>query len=181
MNADNNVNWPHAPLHKLSKLGTYFITAGTYQKQHFFKEPHRLNVMQRGLLSLAFKYGWQLEAWAIFSNHYHFVAHSTNNNSSIVQLINEYHTKLAIWINQLDNAPGRQVWWNYWDVNLTYEKSYFARLKYTHTNPVHHKIVAIANQYPWCSAAWFERTATPSQVKTIYGFKIDKVNVIDDF
>ena len=32
-----------------------------------------------------------------------------------------------------------------------------------------------------CSAAWFERTATPAQVKTIYGLKIDRVHVEDDF
>ncbi|MGZ3632738.1 MAG: hypothetical protein ACXWM7_00200 [Parachlamydiaceae bacterium] len=28
------------------------------------------------LLELARKYGWNLEAWAIFSNHYHFIAQS---------------------------------------------------------------------------------------------------------
>ena len=168
-------------MHKLSKFGTFFITSGTYQKQHFFRDPKRLDVMQRGLLTLASKYGWQLEAWAIFSNHYHFVAHNMNNSVTIDQLIHEYHSKLAIWINKEDNALGRQVWWNYWDVKLTYEKSYFARLKYTHTNPVHHKLVAVAHQYPWCSASWFERTADPAQVKTIYAFKVDTVRVVDDF
>ena len=35
----------------------------------------------------------------------------------------------------------------------------------------------MANQYHWCSAAWFERVAPPSTVKTIYGFKTDKLNV----
>jgi len=39
----------------------------------------------------------------------------------------------------------------------------------------------VANQYPWCSAAWFERAASPAQVKTIYGFKIDQVKVEDDY
>ena len=27
----------------------------------------------------------------------------------------------------------------------------------------------------------FERTARPAQVKTIYGFKIDKLRVVDDY
>ena len=44
-----------------------------------------------------------------------------------------------------------------------------------------HKLVAVANQYPWCSAAWFERTASPAQVKTIYGFKTDKLQVPDEY
>jgi putative transposase len=54
-------------------------------------------------------------------------------------------------------------------------------LNYVHQNPVKHGLVAIANQYRWCSAAWFERTATRAQVETIYRFKIDKLNVHDDY
>jgi putative transposase len=38
-----------------------------------------------------------------------------------------------------------------------------------------------ANSYPWCSAAWFERSARPAQVKSIYGFKIDRLNIYDDY
>jgi putative transposase len=64
---------------------------------------------------------------------------------------------------------------------LTFEKSYLARLNYVHQNAVKHGLVRIANQYPWCSAAWFERTATPAQVETIYSFKTDKVRVFDEF
>jgi len=41
--------------------------------------------------------------------------------------------------------------------------------------------VPVANQYQYCSAAWFERTATPAQVNTIYSFKTDRINVHDDF
>ena len=70
---------------------------------------------------------------------------------------------------------------NFWETRLTYEKSYLARLNYVHQNPVKHKLVLIANQYPWCSAGWFERTARPAQVKTIYGFKTDKQKVLDDY
>jgi len=39
----------------------------------------------------------------------------------------------------------------------------------------------MANQYNWCSAAWFERTASPATVKTIYGFNIDNLEIYDDF
>ena len=59
------------------------------------------------------------------------------------------------------------MWHNFRDSRLTYEKSYLARLAYTHRNPVKHGLVPVANQYPWCSAAWFEREATPAQRKTI--------------
>ena len=73
------------------------------------------------------------------------------------------------------------MWFNFRETRLTYAKSYFARLNYTHRNPVKHGLVPVANQYPWCSAAWFERTASPAQVKTIYRLKTDKLQVPDDF
>ncbi len=80
-----------------------------------------------------------------------------------------------------DGAAGREVWFNYWETALTYEKSYYARLNYVHQNAVRHGLVAVANQYRWCSAGWMERTATPAQVATVYSFKFDRVNVIDEF
>jgi putative transposase len=64
---------------------------------------------------------------------------------------------------------------------LTFERSYLARLNYVHQNPVKHGLVKVANQYPWCSAAWFERTASPAAVKTIYSFKTDKLKIDDDY
>jgi putative transposase len=54
-------------------------------------------------------------------------------------------------------------------------------LNYVHQNPVKHGLVPVASRYPWCSAAWFERVATPAQIKTIYGFKTDALNVYDEY
>jgi putative transposase len=73
------------------------------------------------------------------------------------------------------------VWHNYWETRLTYQRSYLARLNYVHQNPVKHGLVPVASQYRWCSAAWFERTASTAQVKSIYRFKVDQVRVRDDF
>jgi putative transposase len=50
-----------------------------------------------------------------------------------------------------------------------------------HQNPVKHGLVKVANHYRWCSAAWFERTAAPAMVKTIYSFKTDQLKIFDDF
>ena len=48
-------------------------------------------------------------------------------------------------------------------------------------NAVKHGLVSVANQYPWCSASWFERVAMPSMVKTIYGYKTDAISIEDDY
>ena len=177
-------SWPHAPAHQLSESGAFFVTAATYRKQHHFQGAHRLGVLHRGLLKVAMEYDWRLEAWAVFSNHYHFVAHSPVNekgSKSLSAMLSTLHEKTAKWINSLDNTPGRRVWHNYRETGLTFEKSYFARLAYVHQNAVRHRLVPVANQYPWCSAGWFERTATPAQVKTIYGFKTDKIQIYDEY
>ena len=64
---------------------------------------------------------------------------------------------------------------------LTYQKSYLARLNYVHQNAVKHGLVPVANQYPWCSARWFEGLASPAIVQSIYRFKIDAVSMKDGF
>jgi len=141
-------------------------------------------VLHRGLLKLAQEFGWQLEAWAVFSNHYHFVGHSPvgqRTAGNLSEMLGRLHAKSAGWVNRLDNAPGRQVWHNFWDTRLTYQKSYLARLNYVHQNAVKHGLVLLANQYPWCSARWFERSASTAKVKSIYRFKIEGIHVSDDF
>lgn len=69
-------DWPHAPLHRLSDHGTYIVTAGTLHKEHLFRRPECLDLLESAILRCAKRFGWQLEAWAVFSNHYHFVAHA---------------------------------------------------------------------------------------------------------
>lgn len=176
--------WPHAPTHLLRAGGTFFVTASTLDRVHHFRGPERLAVLHRGLLTLARDFGWHLEAWAVFSNHYHFVAHSPTEASeatSLSAMLRMLHTRTGGWLNRLDQTPGRQVWFNYRDTRLTHQRSYFARLNYVHQNPVKHGLVPVANQYPWGSAAWFERTASPAQVRSIYRFKTDRVSVPDEF
>ena len=169
---------------QLRKMGTYFVTVGTYHRQHYFRGSDRLVVLHRGLLSVCAEFGWGLEAWAVFSNHYHFVARSPADQASaesLKSMLGKLHGKTATWLNRLDRSPARQVWHNYRETRLTYEKSYLARLKYTHQNAVKHQMVAVANQYPWCSARWFERTANPAQVKTIYSLPVDRIRTYDDY
>lgn len=157
------VRWPHAPEHRLAAHGTYFVTSGTYLKAHYFRGRERLQLLHDCLLNTADKYGWILEAWAVFSNHFHFVAGSppkTEDAGSLTMFMSELHTLTAITVNRLDGTSSRKVGHNYWETSLTFEKSYFVRLNYVHQNPVKHRLVAVAEQYPWCSAAWFQEQAS---------------------
>lgn len=173
--------WPHAPTHKLGGKGTYMVTAGTLYKKHYFRDSTALDVLETELLSKAKQYDWQIEAWACFSNHYHFIAHALSDSESLTPFITHLHADTARHVNLRDRVSDRKVWFNFWDTELTIQTSYLARLNYVHQNAVRHGLVAVANQYRWCSAAWFERTATPAQVKTIYSFKTDTVSVFDAY
>jgi putative transposase len=173
--------WLHAPTHRLCEHGTYIVTAGTWRKQHHFRGHDRLCVLEGELLALAQKSGWQLEAWSVFSNHYHFVGHSGPGAVDLRVFLGRLHSTTAASINRADNADGRKVWHNFWETRLTFEKSYMARLNYVHQNAVKHGLVKVAARYPFCSAGWFEQTATRAQVKTISSFKVDKLRILDDF
>jgi putative transposase len=173
--------WPHAPVHKITEQGVYIITAGTLYKQPFFNTDEKLSLLEGKLLELANKYEWQVEAWLVFPNHYHFVAPGGPNSANLRKLITHLHADTSRAVNQMDRTEGRKVWFNFWDTKLTFETSYLARLNYVHQNAVKHSIVPVANQYRWCSAAWFERVATPAMVQTIYSFNTDEVQVQDDF
>ena len=174
-------DWPHAPVHRLTEHGIYIVTAGTLHKQRLFDTPSKLDLVERMLLSFARQCVWHLEAWAVLANHYHFVARGAPDSVPMSEFLRELHSRSAIELNRRDGIEGRTVWYNFWDTRLTHQYSYLARLNYVHQNAVKHGLVPVANQYPWCSAAWFERTASAAQVKTIYRFKIDAVKVEDDF
>jgi putative transposase len=173
--------WHHAPLHVLVERDLYMVTAGTFRKEPFFRSADRLELLHGRLHACAQEFGWQLHAWAVLSNHYHFVAQSPEDPSTLRRFLNKLHMTTSKAVNQLDATPGRKVWFEYWDTRLTYERSYLARLHYVNHNPVHHRIVTEATAYPWCSAAQFETHADLSFQRTVAAMPIDQLQVRDDF
>lgn len=157
------------------------VTGATLYKTHLFKTPEDLDHLQALLFELAQQYQWYLEAWALFSNHYHLVAHSPDDPSTLGTFVRHLHASSARTLNGRHRTPGRKVWYQYWDTKITFQNSYLARLKYVLNNPRKHGMVEDPRDYPWCSACWFERTATKSHFQTVQSFETDKVHVLDDF
>jgi putative transposase len=174
-------DWPHAPLHRLDGQGAYIVTAGTYRRRPFFSSPERLDILHDQLLGLAAHYGWRLQAWAVFPNHYHFVAMAPEDPHTLREFLRHLHSDTARRINALDHAAGRRVWFNFWETHLTYERSYLSRVRYVHENPVHHGVRRRAVDYRWCSARWFEASAEPAFQRTVATFKTDRLHLRDDF
>jgi putative transposase len=174
-------SWPHAPTHRLIERGTYMVTAGTYLKHPLLNTPARLSLVRDMLFELAEKYKWQLQAWAILRNHYHFVASSSEPPDSLKTLIARLHEYSSKKLNRLDATTGRKVWHNYWDTHITHQTSFFSRLRYVHQNPVHHGVAENASSYEWCSQYWLEQNASRAFVNTLARFKTDRINVHDTF
>lgn len=80
-------DWPHAPTHRLDTAGAYMVTGASYRKQPFFMSAKRLTLLCEHLLDLSSQHGWKLEAWAVFPNHYHFVATSEKTAGTLPRLI----------------------------------------------------------------------------------------------
>lgn len=178
--------WHHAPEHRLYEPGTYMMTAGTYKKLPLLASEERRDSFLKLLFRLTDKFHWRLQAWAVLNNHYHFVGFSPLDDEkkdaqSLRTLVSELHRQSARRWNKEDQTPGRKIWHNYWDSHITFQRSFYARLKYVHDNPVHHGLVDNAANYRWCSREWVQKNGSPAFVKTLDSFRVDRIKVKDDF
>lgn len=171
----------HTPPHWLFEQGIYMVTAGTYRKFPYWNTAERRDFFLNALFDRAAEFDWQLQAWAILPNHYHFIALSPDNPGNLRKFLSKLHMNTAKRVNEWDGRPGRKVWYQYWDSLITFERSYLARLNYVHHNPVHHGITDNALAYRWCSARWFAEHAPVDFVATVEDCKTDKLELADDF
>jgi putative transposase len=181
VDTDMRESWSHAPPHHFTPHGTYLITAATLHRKPLFDSDTKRDLFRDTTFELAKSYELILEAWAFFANHYHLIAGFENTRTTHRDFLQHLHRELALRLNRIDATSGRRVMYEFWDTHLTFEKSWLARLNYVHQNAVKHGLVALANRYPWCSAAWFESNARSGFVKSVYSFKTDRITVPDDF
>lgn len=181
MSDSSKATWHHAPVHVFVPNALYMVTGATLHKQHFFRGCERLSLLQENLLKFFVYYGWEVSAWAVFSNHYHVVAKSPESAKSLSDLLKQFHAQASKAVNALDGVAGRQVLYQYRDKCLTYEKSYFARLNYVNQNAVKHGLVRTAADYPYCSAARFQQHFRSAFLRKLASYKYDRVKEWDDF
>jgi putative transposase len=171
----------HTPPHYFVPNAMYMVTGSVLHKQHLLFENSHKEFFLKTLFEKVNLLGWNLEAWAVLHNHYHFISQAPEYPTTLTKLIQQVHSITAIQFDRWDNAPGRQVWQNYWDTCITYEKAYLARMHYIHMNPVKHGLVEDAMLYPYCSYKWFVEQGGDDLKEQVFTQPIDKVNVFDDF
>lgn len=173
--------YPHNPPHYFVPNAIYMVTGAILHNQHLLFEDRRKQIVFDVLLSRSQALDWNIKAWAILHNHYHFIARAPESAATLSKLIRQIHSITAIELNKWDQTPGRQVWFNYWDTCITHEKSYFARFHYVHLNPVKHGLVESPIDYPYCSYKWFVEQSDNNFKSLGFDQPIDKVNVFDEF
>jgi len=153
--------WHHRPNHLFLPDRCYMVTAGTLHKRRLFQTGIRLQMLHDALLQVFTDHGWQVDAWAVFENHYHIVAVSPPTGAPLQEVVQELHSMTARELNRLDGTPGRRVWFQFWDTCLSFAPSFHARIRCVMTNPVKHGLVQDEGAYPWGCARWFEQNLDP--------------------
>ncbi len=167
--------YKHNPPHLFRPNAVYMVTGSTYGGRFFLNTDAKKQHFCETLFERTDLLGWKLEAWAVLSNHHHFIAQAPEDATTLKSLMQAVHSISAIEVNKIDSQSGRKVWYNYWDTCINNEESYLARLRYVHMNPVKHGIVENAEDYPFCSYRWFIETADPDFVKRVFGQPLDSL------
>jgi putative transposase len=107
--------YPNNPPHYFIPNAMYMITGAILYSQHLLIEERKKQFILETLLERSSLLGWDMQAWAILNNHYHFIAQAPENVNTLSKLIRQVHSITALQLNNWGRTPGRQVWFNYWD------------------------------------------------------------------
>jgi len=145
----------HIPFHLYVNEGIYFVTSGTINKNRFFDNDNKLDIILKRLNLAVKKFNLKLYAWVILSNHYH-ILFNLKLGKELSKLIRFINGGSAFDLNKLEDRLGRKIWWNYWDRNIREESSLYKRINYIHHNPVKHGYVKQNKNYKYSSYSYYK-------------------------
>ncbi len=140
----------HEPPHFEEGVNTYLLTATCYEHKEILTTPARLEEFTRALIEgIRSEAGAKLHAWVVMPNHYHLLAEI--DLAVFRSWIGRLHNGKSTQWNREDDAAGRKVWYRFSDRKVRSDKHFYATVNYIHFNPVKHKYVKKANEWPWSS------------------------------
>ena len=110
---DTYKTYPHNPPHYFVPNAMYIVTRSLlYRKRLLIDDQHKSLVLEI-LLERALYWGWELEAWAVLENHYHFIARAPQNPLSLAKLIRQLNSKTTVlftrWIKRQGGSFGTTI------------------------------------------------------------------------
>ncbi|MEJ2733933.1 MAG: transposase [Anaerolineae bacterium] len=148
---------PHQPPHLVLDQTLYLLTAACYEHRAHMHTPERRQTVLDLLFEQCIQHGMEIHAWAVLTNHYHFLVQVTEFQE-LGELFRRVHGPTAYEWNKEEQAQGRKVWYRYSDRAIRSEGHYYTTLNYIHYNPVKHELVASPYDWRWSSVHWYRET-----------------------
>jgi putative transposase len=138
-----------APYRGNTGLGTYFITAATFQKQSLFQSDRMANLFLEVLLSYRSQQKYLLHEFVVMPDHFHLLVTPTLTLERALQLIKGGFSFRA----KRELGFGGEIWEkSFHDRRVRDWEEYCAFRRYIHLNPVKRGLAEVAEQFPYSSA-----------------------------
>jgi putative transposase len=152
-----------APHRGNTGLGTYFITAATFQKQSLFQSDRMANLFLEVLLSYRSQQKYLLHEFVVMPDHFHLLVTPTLTLERALQLIKGGFSFRA----KRELEFGGKIWEkSFHDRRVRDWREYCTFRRYIHLNPVKKGLAEVAEQFPYSSArAGMALDAVPQRLK----------------
>ena len=152
-----------APYRGNTGLGTYFVTANTFQKHSLLQSERMAGLFLDVLLSCRAQQKYLLHEFVIMPDHFHLLITPTLTLERAMQLIKGGFSFRA----KRELGFGGEIWeTSFYDHRVRDWEEYCAFQRYIHLNPVKRGLAAAAEQYAYSSAsAGMLLDAAPQRLK----------------
>jgi putative transposase len=138
-----------APYRGNTGLGTYFVTANTFQKHSLLQSERMASLFLDVLLSYRAQQKYLLHEFVVMPDHFHLLVTPTLTLERALQLIKGGFSFRA----RKELGFGGEIWEkSFYDHRVRDWEEYCAFRPYIHLNPVKRGLAATPEQYPYSSA-----------------------------
>lgn len=141
---------PRIARHVFPGLPHHVVQRGNRRENVFFGDADRAAYL-RWLREYCVKYGVQLLAYCLMTNHVHFIAVPLTA-SALEETFRALHTRYAMRVNRIRQSTGH-VWQGRPFSAVLDEPYLYTAVRYVELNPVRAGMVEKAEQYRWSSAS----------------------------
>lgn len=152
-----------APYRGTTGSGTYFITAGTFQKQSLFQSDRMAELFTELLLNYRSQGKYLLHEFVVMPDHFHLLLTPILTLERALQLIKGGFSFRA----RKELGFSGEIWeTSYYDRRVRDREEYLAFEKYVRKNPVRRGLARTAEEYRYCSTGCGLRLdAVPQRLK----------------
>ena len=149
---------------------SYFFTLVAHERAPIFSDPDAVDLYRRAVYKVQRAWPFTLDAEVILPDHVHLLCTLPEDDTDYptrVRLIKAAFMRSFLSRRQQPGdqsrsraARGEQAVWQrrYWEHTIRNERDFQAHLDYIHINPVKHRLVAAARDWPHSTfLAWVER------------------------